>query len=70
MVGPYIDSYPGRRRRALAGLMILLAVACGLGAGCRQAPPTVEDLDSLAALQSRFNADAGQTRIVLLLSPT
>lgn len=48
-----------------------LLVACGLAAaGCRTTEPQLLELDRIEQLQARFNADAGQPRVVLLLSPT
>ena len=58
---------------------LLLLLALGL-AGCggdeestsTQATPTagVQELDNVLALRSDFEADAGKTRVILLLSPT
>jgi len=40
--------------------------------GPRSAPPgvTMADLHGVADLQARFNADRGQPRLVVILSPT
>lgn len=55
--------------RTLVHLVLLLSVA--LAAGCRgNRVPTLSDLSGVDALKTRFNADAGKPRIVLLLSPT
>jgi hypothetical protein len=48
----------------LAGLAFM-APACG---GATTA--TLTDIQSVEVLQQRFNADAGASRVVLLLSPT
>lgn len=59
-----------------AGLVVLLALALAVGACARasgggEAPSApVRQLASIGALQEAFNADAGATRLVLLISPT
>jgi hypothetical protein len=55
--------------RTVLHLVLLLSVA--LATGCRSnRAPTLSDLSGVEALKTRFNADAGKPRIVLLLSPT
>lgn len=39
-------------------------------AGAQAAPAQLVDLHDLSELRARFNADAGFTRLVLLVSPT
>jgi hypothetical protein len=54
-------------------LLVVLLVAAGLHLlGPRSAPPgvTMADLHGVADLQARFNADGGQPRLVVILSPT
>ena len=61
---------PQRRGKIvfLAGcLLVFVLVAAGLHfLGPRSAPPGV----TMADLQARFNADRGQPRLVVILSPT
>jgi hypothetical protein len=57
---------------AACGLVFVL-VAAGLHFfGPRSAPPgvTMADLQGVADLQARFNADRGQPRLVVIFSPT
>jgi hypothetical protein len=67
---------PQRRAKTmfLAGcLLVFVLVAAGLHfLGPRSAPPgvTMTDLHGVADLQARFNADRGQPRLVVILSPT
>ena len=67
---------PQRRGKIvfLAGcLLVFVLVAAGLHfLGPRSAPPrvTMTDLHGVADLQARFNADRGQPRLVVILSPT
>jgi hypothetical protein len=69
---------PPRRRRGGVGflavcLLVVVLVAGGLHfLGPRSAPPgvTMADLHGVADLQARFNADRGQSRLVVILSPT
>jgi hypothetical protein len=68
---------PAQRRGKivfLAGcLLVFVLVAAGLHfLGPRSAPPgvTMTDLHGVADLQARFNADRGQPRLVVILSPT
>jgi hypothetical protein len=54
-------------------LLVFLLVAGGLYfLGPRSAPPgvTMADLHGVADLQTRFNADRGQVRLVVILAPT
>ena len=54
-------------------LLVFLLVASGLYfLGPRSAPPgvTMADLHGVADLQTRFNADRGQVRLVVILAPT
>ena len=64
-------------RRGLLGIgvMLLLGVACtSAAAGPPQEPlgpvPVLDDLGGVEQFKARFNRDRGQTRILLLLSPT
>ena len=68
---------PQSRRATVAFLAIcvlaVVLVAAGLHfLGPRSAPPgvTMADLHGVADLQARFNADRGQSRLVVILSPT
>ena len=68
---------PPHRRGKIVFLAVCLLVfglvAAGLHfLGPRSAPPgvTMADLHGLADLQARFNADHGQPRLVVILSPT
>jgi hypothetical protein len=52
---------------------VVVLIAAGLHfLGPRSAPPgvTMADLHGVADLQARFNADRGQPRLVVILSPT
>jgi hypothetical protein len=54
-------------------LLVFLLVAGGLYfLGPRSAPPGVSmaDLHGVADLRTRFNADRGQVRVVVILAPT
>ncbi len=63
-----------------AGLLLLAALAlAGCGGGDETVAPGtqpaaaadgIEDLDNVLALRADFEADAGKTRVLLLLSPT
>ena len=59
-------------RRALLFLLLLALAACGGEDTSAEAPAggAVTDLDNVLALRSDFEADAGKTRLLLLLSPT
>ena len=69
---------PPRRRWRTVGflavcLLVFLLVAGGLYfLGPRSAPPGVimADLHGVADLQTRFNTDRGQVRLVVILAPT
>jgi hypothetical protein len=53
--------------------LVFVLVATGLHfLGPRSAPPgvTMTDLHGVADLQARFNADRGQSRLVVIFSPT
>jgi hypothetical protein len=60
----------------LLGGLALVASACtgassGPGSGASQAASAqVRQLTSIATLREAFNADAGATRLILLVSPT
>jgi hypothetical protein len=54
-------------------LVVFFLVAGGLYfLGPRSAPPgvTMADLHGVADLRTRFNADRGQVRVVVILAPT
>jgi hypothetical protein len=58
----------------LAGIVVLVVAGCG---GSDAAPPeaqdppsSVRDLESVDPLKEAFNADAGRSRLLLILSPT
>ena len=60
-----------------AVLLLLLLAAAGCGGGGEEASPTqpeptagVQELENVLALRADFEADAGKTRVILLLSPT
>ncbi len=63
-------------RAAVLLLAVLALAGCGgdeAGAPETQPPATadgIEDLDNVLALRSDFEADAGKTRLIVLLSPT
>ena len=60
-------------RNAVLLLLLLAAAGCGGGeASPRQPEPTagVQELENVLALRADFEADAGKTRVILLLSPT
>ena len=67
-----------RSRRSVVGFLAVCLLVFGLLAGWlyflapRSAPPgvTMADLHGVADLQARFNADRGQPRLVVILSPT
>jgi hypothetical protein len=69
---------PRRRRWRTVGflavcLLVFLLVAGGLYfLGPRSAPAgvTMADLHGVADLRTRFNADRGQVRVVVILAPT
>jgi hypothetical protein len=75
-------TYPGAkprvRRLVLSGLigLLLLSSACtgsgpapGAG-GTGAAPAPIHQVASIATLRDAFNANAGATRLILLVSPT
>jgi hypothetical protein len=73
---------PGPKRRVprfllpgLIGLGLLSSACTGSGAAsgggaARTVPARVHQVASIATLRDAFNADAGATRLVLLVSPT
>lgn len=72
MVGPK-PARAGRRsvrRLDVRPWLVLLLFAAAADAACGTGAASLSDLEGLGALQTRFNRDAGTTRIVLLLSPT
>jgi uncharacterized protein YcfL len=62
--------------RKLALLLLALFLLAGCGGDDEAATPEaaatdgVEDLTNVLALRSDFEADAGKTRVIVLLSPT
>ena len=78
MTSPSASGPPPPSRRATAVflaacLLVVVLIAAGLHfIGPRSAPPgvTMADLHGVADLQARFNADRGQPRLVVILSPT
>jgi hypothetical protein len=77
---------PGTRRwvrqpllPGLIGLALVLSACTGSGAvsgavsgtgGTPTAPTQIRQVASIATLRDAFNADAGATRLILLVSPT
>jgi hypothetical protein len=68
---------PPTRRRTMGFLGVCVLVVALVAAGLyffapRSAPPgvTMADLHGVADLRTRFNADRGQARLVVILSPT
>ena len=63
-------------RKAALLLLVLVLAGCAGGDENVAAPPRTEPtagvqaLDNVLALRSDFEADAGKTRVILLLSPT
>jgi hypothetical protein len=55
------------RARAAA---LLLLVAAGCGGSHPKAAPAVPRLTSIGELRDAFNRDAGEPRLVVLISPT
>lgn len=53
----------------LASLMLALA-SCGSGSAGSAPNATLADLEKIDDLSTRFDADAGSVRLVLLMSPT
>jgi hypothetical protein len=61
----------------LAGIVVLAVAGCG-GSDSASPPaqassaarPAVADLKSIDTLKADFNADAGRSRLLLILSPT
>ena len=64
--------------RRLASLFALFALLALTGCGSSEQKPAapaiesrgIQDLDNVLALRSAFEADAGKTRVIILLSPT
>jgi hypothetical protein len=56
----------------ICGLVFVLVAAALHFLGPRSAPPgvTMADLQGVADLQARLNADRGQPRLVVIFSPT
>jgi hypothetical protein len=57
----------------LAGVVVLVLSGCGGSGDAQHAEATqrpLKDLVSTDALKEDFNADAGRTRLLLILSPT
>ena len=74
---PAAEPRPRQRSRTAGFLAVCLLIFALLAGwlyflGPRSAPPgvTMADLHGVADLQARFNADRGQPRLVVILSPT
>jgi len=76
-----LDSARGRRRPRLAHLVAILLVVFALvssactsttssGPGTTATSPKVTEIRNVSDLQERFNRDAGQVRLILLVAPT
>ena len=62
---------PGKAR--LCGVSAVLATLALLGCGggsLGDPAESISDIESLAELRNRFNADEGSPRLLLLMSPT
>jgi hypothetical protein len=49
---------------------LLLACAVTVLVGCSSGSQTVSELDAIDDLRAQFNEDAGEPRLILLLSPS
>ena len=60
------------RRAAIAALVLSVAAAAPIGAAAQasRTAPVLRTLHGVDELRAAFNRDAGQVRILLLLSPT
>jgi hypothetical protein len=51
-------------------LLVLLCAAAAVLAGCSSGENSVSELKGVEDLRDEFNRDAGQPRLILLLSPS
>jgi hypothetical protein len=51
-------------------LAAFLCVAVAVVAGCSSGRSSVSELKGIQALRAQFNEDAGQPRLILVLSPS
>ena len=65
-------AHPTRPARSLCALLIVLAGVAAVPA-CKSAPPPAAHVtigDGAEPLRARFNQDAGQVRVVMIVAPT
>lgn len=59
-----------RTNRSQVMRVVAALTTLALATGCSAAPPVLSNIAGVDELKTRFNADAGRPRIILLLSPT